>query len=131
MIDKFLSGNKLLIFVIIAILFFFIFQEYQNRRNANKNRNDCYTELNKEVSGVVVKAFFDENPNHKGFEIQFTNGTSYRPLYLEKWQPISLNAGDSIYKKSGVLKVTVFRNRYEEPLIIIEDTIDCDKLKLN
>lgn len=129
MLERFLSGKALLIVIVIGILIVLVFQKYHERKNAEQDRTDCYTELNKEVNGVVVKAFFDENPNHKGFEIVFTNGTTYRPLYLTKWQPIVLNEGDSIYKRSGTFKVTVFRKRYEKPIIIVEDTINCNKLK--
>lgn len=129
MIGKFLFGKALLIIIIAGILIFFVIQKYQDRRNANENRNDCYTELNKEVSGVVVKSFFDENPNHKGFVIEFTNGTTYRPMYLTKWQPIVLSEGDSIYKKAGAFKFVIFRKRYDNPIIIVEDTVNCDELK--
>lgn len=128
-IDKFSSNKAFLIIVIACVLLFIIYQKWQEHNNIITNRNDCYTELNKEVSGVVTKAFFDENPNHKGFEIQFTNGTKYRPAYLKKWQPITLSEGDSIYKKSGTFKVTIFRKLYDNPIITVEDTVNCDKLK--
>lgn len=50
-------------------------------------------------------------------------------LLPAKWQPITLNEGDSIYKKPDTFKVTIFRKRYDNPIIIVEDTVDCDKLK--
>ena len=96
--------------------------------NANKNRNDCYAELNKEISDVVAKAFFDQNINHKGYVIVFLNGENYRPNFLKKWQNIVLENGDSIYKKAGAFKFVIYKKGYENP-IIIEDTVNCDKLK--
>ena len=124
-----LPTKVLLIIVIIGFIIFFVISKYQQQVNAKQDKVDCYTELNKVVNGVVTKSFVDENPNHKGFVIEFTNGSKYLPKYLTKWQTIILNEGDSIYKKAGTFRVFVFKKGYENP-IIIEDTLNCDKLRL-
>lgn len=129
MIDKILSGKALLIIIIVAILIFLVIQKYQDRRNAHENRNACYTELNREVSGTVARAFFDNDINVKAFVIYFTNGKKYINPIFEKSLSGYVNEGDSIYKKSGTFKFVIFRKRYDNPIIIIEDTVNCDKLK--
>ncbi len=125
-----LSSNRLLPFtIVIIILVFFIYQKHEKNNNAKVAQRECEFEFKKEVSGVVKKAFFDENPNHKGFEIDFTNGSKYRPIYLAKWQPVILIEGDSIYKKPSSFKYLIFRNRDGNPIFTIEDTINCENLK--
>ena len=128
MINKFLSGKAVIYFTVAGILVLMLLQKYWDHKNAISNRKDCYTELKKEINGVVEKAFSDENPNHKGFVIEFTNGNTYRPNFLSKWRDINLNKGDSIYKKSGTFKVEIFRKEYEQALIV-EDSINCDELE--
>jgi hypothetical protein len=77
-----ISKNVLLIIVIVGVIIFLMLNKYLHHKNENRNKIDCYSELNKEVSGVVKKAFFDDSPNHEGFVIEFTNGNNYHPLYL-------------------------------------------------
>ena len=129
MIDKILSGKALPIIVIVTILLFLVMQKYQDRRNANENRNDCYTELSQEVSGTIERAFFDDDINVKAFVIYFTNGKKYINPIFEKSLSGYVNAGDSIYKKPGTFKFVIFRKRYDNPIIVIEDTVNCDELK--
>ena len=123
--------NKLLLLITItSFIIFIIINKYQQHENAKQDSLDCYTELNKEVKGVVTRAFFDENPDHKGFVIEFTNGKTYRPLFLKKWQPITLDTGDSVYKKAGVFKVFILK-KDKEHSFILEDTVNCDSLGVN
>jgi len=129
MTGKFSSGKALLIITIVAILIFLIMQKYQDRRNANENRNACYTELNREVSGTVARAFFDDDINVKAFVIYFTNGKKYINPIFEKSLSGYINEGDSIYKKAGTFKFVIFRKQYDNPIIIVEDTVNCDELK--
>jgi hypothetical protein len=113
--------------VLATLSVFLIIDKCQQRRNAKEERIDCYTELNREVAGTVARAFEDENINHKGYVIEFTNGKSYRPRYVKNWGKIDLDPGDSVYKKSGIFRIFIFKNG-QAPLII-NDTIDCEKIE--
>ncbi len=129
MIDKFLSGKVFLIITIVVVLMFILLQKCLDRKNMYSNQNDCHVEFNKKINGVVAKAFFDENPNHKGFVIEFTNGYKYRPpFFLKKLESAYLSEGDSIYKKAGTFKFIILKKGYESP-VIVEDTVNCDELK--
>lgn len=123
-----IKKNIFLIVIIIGVISFVIIQQYLNQKNIEKSQAECRTENNKEIGGIVVRSYFDENPNNKGFVIELTNGKSYRPLFLKKWQAINLYEGDSIYKKGGTFRVVIYKNGDVNPLII-EDTVNCDKLK--
>ena len=128
MVNKLISiSDEWVLITIVGVILFFTIDQYQQHKNRKLNELDCYAELNKEISGVITKAFFDENPNNKGFVIKFTNGTEYQPKYLTKWQPLTLNEGDSIYKKQGMFRFIIYK-KGEAP-IIIEDTNKCDNLK--
>lgn len=113
--------------IVVAIPIFMIIDKCQQRKNAKENRMDCYAELNREVKGTVARAYIDENINHKGYVIDFTNGKSYRPLYLREWQGIDLFPGDSLYKKPGAFRIVIYKN--EHAPMIINDTLDCEKLE--
>lgn len=127
---KLLSNNKLLLIItIIGLIIFFIIDKYQQHQNAKQNRLDCYSELNREVSGTVARAFFDDDINVKAFVIYFTNGKKYINPIFEKSLSGYVNEGDSIYKKAGTFKFVIFRKRYDNPVIIVEDTVNCDELK--
>ena len=69
-----ISNKWLLIITIAGVVVFLIINQYQQHKNGKQNELDCYAELNKEISGVITRAFFDENPNNKGFVIKFSNG---------------------------------------------------------
>ena len=118
----------IVLLVIIGIILFFIIDKYQTRHNKKQDEIDCYAERNRKIKGTIKIAFLDDNPEHKGFVIQFMNGKEYRPRFLPQWQSITFNEGDSINKEAGTFKFTLFKKGYENP-IVIEDTIDCDKLK--
>jgi hypothetical protein len=45
------------IIITIAVLFVFVTTKYQNGKNKEQSRFDCYIELNKEISGVISKAY--------------------------------------------------------------------------
>jgi hypothetical protein len=84
--------------------------------------------LNTEVSGTIAKAFFDNDINVKAFVIYFTNGKKYINPIFEKGLDGYVQVGDSIYKNAGTFKFVIFRKQYENPIVLIEDTINCDRL---
>jgi hypothetical protein len=123
-----IKKNIFLIFIIIGVIIIVIIQLYLNKKNIDKNQAECRIENDKEIGGIVIRSYFDEHQNHKGFVIELTNGKSYRPLFLKKWQAINLYEGDSIYKKGGTFKVVIYKNGDVNPQII-EDTVNCDEIK--
>jgi hypothetical protein len=126
-INRLLSSRIFPIIVIAAVLIFLIFQKYQDKKNNEKNKKVCIEARNREFSGVVSKAFFDDDINVKAFVIYFTNGEKYVNPIFEKSLSGSVSEGDSIYKKPGTFKIVLFRKGYEKP-IVVEDSIDCGKL---
>ena len=115
----------IIIIVIFGIIIFFVIDKYQASQNKKRDEIDCYAERNRKINGTIKVAFLDDNPDHKGFVIQFTNGQEYRPRFLPIWQSVTFNAGDSIIKEAGTFRFTLFKKGYEKP-IIVEDTVNCD-----
>lgn len=116
------ADKWIVIFVIFGVSVFFILDRHQACQNRKQDMIDCYAERKREIKGTIKIAFLDDNPDHKGFVIQFTNGQEYRPRFLPKWQSITFHEGDSIYKESGTFKFTLFKKGYEKP-IVIEDSL--------
>lgn len=114
-----------LVGTLIVFIVFGILQKCQQHKNAIQNRADCYKELNREVRGTVSYAFYDENPDHKGFVIGFTNGEKYTPYSLANWGALKLQEGDSVYKKPGTFITLIYKKGDRQP-VIIADTINCD-----
>ena len=123
-----ISDKWIVLLVIIGVIVFFIIDKYQASQNKKQDEIDCHAERNREIKGKIKIAFLDDNPDHKGFVIQFTNGQEYRPRFLPRWQSITFNEGDSINKEAGTFKFTLFKNGIDRP-IVIEDTVNCDALK--
>lgn len=127
-INKMLSGKLLLLVTLVGVVVILVVQKYQDRKNANGNQKNCNAELNREISGVVAKAFYDENINIKAFVIHFTNGEKYVNPIFERSLNGYVDEGDSVYKKPGTFKFIIFKKGYEKP-VVLEDTVNCSELK--
>jgi hypothetical protein len=123
-----ISNTLIAIGIAVGIIIFFIFDQRQKRENFKKSQLDCYTALNTEISGTIAKAFFDNDINVKAFVIYFTNGRKYINPIFEKSLSGYVDAGDSIFKKAGSFDFVVYRNRYVNPIVVVKDTVNCDKL---
>ena len=125
--NKFISSKIIPLSILFVVICFLILKKCNDRKNAIDNQNNCHKELTKEISGVIAKAYFDNDINRKAFVIEFTSKTNYVfPIYLKDLNGY-VDEGDSIYKKAGTFKFVIFKKEYESP-IIVEDTVNCDEL---
>jgi hypothetical protein len=114
--------------IIVFIIAFIAIQKFLDHINQNQNRSDCYYELNRNVSGVVSKAYYDDDINVKAFVISFTNGKKYvSPIFLKSLNGYIIE-GDSIYKVPNTFKFYIFKQRNTVPIIFEDTTVNCDKL---
>ena len=122
-----IKAKWITIIIATGVIFVFVTTKYQDGKNKAQSRSDCYTELNKEISGVITNAYFDTNINRKAFVLEFTSGKNYVfPIYLKDLNGY-VEKGDSLHKKAGAFEFVIFRKGYDHP-IIVADTVDCEKL---
>ena len=95
---------------------------WQQQQLTKKFQQACEAEMNMDIHAVVSSASYD-NSNPPQLRIDFSNGSSYQPIYIKSWKGIVLSAGDSIRKLPGSFAVSIIRR--SGPPLLINDSMDC------